>query len=268
MRALPVGGAYTAADLRGPECDRATHVVSRVYLGGFAMVAGESSVIDAAASVFSAKAGASRDASAEHIAREGVAEACEKAQSDGKENSQCAVPLRVGLLAIAGRVEGGCPSGSTFDGKQCVQRQVVTQIDCPPGTKLEGDLPTEDGALVSIPLPNRTTVIDAWSPSCVPCRERVPALVKRAADLEAANAKLVLVAVLAEGESTEQARATLSSWGVSRPFLVDRGDVLRREASVHDLPSTLVISRTGEVLWVAPPTASADDVVKAARSGP
>jgi len=138
MQALPVGSAYAASDLRGPDCERATHVVSRMYLGGFAMVAGETSAIEAAVSVFGAKAGGAQAQSAEHVAREGVAEACDKAQSEGKENAQCAVPLRVGLLAIAGRADGGCPAGSTFDGKACVQKQVVTQIECPPGSKLEG----------------------------------------------------------------------------------------------------------------------------------
>jgi hypothetical protein len=102
------------------------------------MTAGEVGQMEAAASLFSAKAGGSQTESAERVAREGLADACEKAQADGKENAQCAVPLRVGLLPIAGRAEGGCPSGSTFEGGQCVQRQVVTQVECPPGSTFVG----------------------------------------------------------------------------------------------------------------------------------
>jgi hypothetical protein len=90
--------------------------------------------------------------------------------------------------------------------------------------------------------------------------------VKRTADLESAGAKLVLVAVLSDSESTEAARATLASWGVSSPFLVDRGDILRREAGVTALPTTLVLSHAGELQWVAPVGATADDVVRAARA--
>ncbi len=120
MQALPVGPAFSSSDLRGQGCDRATHVVSRVYVGGFAMMAGESSVIDASVNVFSAGMRAGQESAAEHVAREGAAEACTRAQADGKESALCAVPLRVGLLAIAGRAEGGCPDGASWDGKGCV----------------------------------------------------------------------------------------------------------------------------------------------------
>jgi hypothetical protein len=137
MASLPIGSTYLASDLHGPDCERATHVVSRVYLGGFAMAAGEAGSLEAAASVFSAKAGGSTSEAVEHVAHEGIAEACETAQNEGTENAKCAVPLRVGLLPINGRAEGGCPPGSTFDGKQCVQRKVVTEVDCPPGSVAE-----------------------------------------------------------------------------------------------------------------------------------
>lgn len=127
-------------------------------------------------------------------------------------------------------------------------------------------LPSDDGALVSIPFEAHSVVLDVWSPTCVPCRESVPALVKRAADLEAANAKLVLVAVLADDETTEGARERLASWGVRRPFLVDRGEVLLREANVTALPATLVISPGGEVRWIAPTDATVADIVNVVRS--
>jgi thiol-disulfide isomerase/thioredoxin len=127
------------------------------------------------------------------------------------------------------------------------------------------DLPSDSGDLVSLPLAGRATVVDAWAPSCAPCRDAVPALVKRQTDLEGAGVKLVLVAVLAEDESTELARTTLASWGVKAPFLVDRGDVLRREAGISSLPSTLFLSPEGEVRWISPLSATADDIVRAAR---
>ena len=125
-------------------------------------------------------------------------------------------------------------------------------------------LPSDDGNLVTVPFPNVTTVVDAWAPTCKPCREKLPALYARRAEIEAQGGKLVLVAVLSAAESTEDARAALTSWGVSAPFLIDRGDVLRREAGVSSLPATLVLDEQQRVRWLAPPNASANDVVVAA----
>jgi hypothetical protein len=126
-------------------------------------------------------------------------------------------------------------------------------------------LPSADGALVPIPQPDADrTVIDAFGPTCEPCREKVPALLARKAEIEAAGAKLVLVAVLGDGESTTDAQAALKSWGASSAFLVDRGGVLARELGLRELPGTFVIGRTGELLYQGNARGSVDDVVAAA----
>jgi len=91
-------------------------------------------------------------------------------------------------------------------------------------------------------------------------------LYARRGEIEARGGKLVLVAVLSDAETTDDARAALSSWGVAASFLIDRGDVLRREAGVSSLPATLVIDEQQHVCWVAPPNASAEDVVAAASA--
>lgn len=134
------------------------------------------------------------------------------------------------------------------------------------GTRVSLSLPSSTGALVTVPLPSaRVTVVDFWAPSCAPCRKKLPALVAREAALNAAGARLVLVAVLSDGESTADAESTLGSWGVQRPFLIDRGDASRSQAGVDHLPSTLVLEQTGDVRWVAPVEANADDVLAAVR---
>lgn len=136
-------------------------------------------------------------------------------------------------------------------------------------TGIAFELPSDGGALVPIPQPSsRVTVIDAFGPTCAPCREKLPALLARKAEIEASGAKLVLVAVLGDGESTEDAAAALRSWGVESPFLVDRGDVLLRQLGLKGLPGAYVIARNGDLRWEAPPTASADDVVAAAVAAP
>lgn len=132
------------------------------------------------------------------------------------------------------------------------------------GQKVELSLPSDAGDLVSIPIPGASsTVVDFWSPSCVPCRKSLPALHARKADIEAHGGRLVLVGVLSDGETTEMARNTLASWGVKAHFLVDRGGVSQSQAGVRDLPSTIVIDAQGKLRWVAPKGASDADVVSA-----
>jgi len=100
--ALPPGVSFSATALSGPDCARATHVVSAVYVGGFAMAAGEKRAMAGAASMFGARAGGGSAASMDTLADEGQASACRDAQQSRSANDGCAVPLRVGLLALEG----------------------------------------------------------------------------------------------------------------------------------------------------------------------
>ena len=106
--AVPPGTSYKMADLKG-DCAGATHVVSVIYVGGFAMVAGEAKSLEASGSVFGASIGGSSEASAEALDSAGDAEACEKAKKLGHESAQCAVPLRIGLAKIADAVPPKAP---------------------------------------------------------------------------------------------------------------------------------------------------------------
>jgi len=49
--------AFLVSKLRGSRCDAATHVVSKMYVDGFGMVAGVTETLEASASVFGAGAG-------------------------------------------------------------------------------------------------------------------------------------------------------------------------------------------------------------------
>lgn len=128
-------------------------------------------------------------------------------------------------------------------------------------------LPSDTGALVSIPIAGaKATVVDAFGPTCEPCRKKVPALVAQRSALGQQGVSLVLVAVLADGEETKDASAALSSWGASSGFLVDRGDRLAKGLDIRSLPGTVILDRTGKVRWAAAPTSSTQDVVAAARA--
>jgi len=141
----------------------------------------------------------------------------------------------------------------------------ATPGSAPTTTKAVGfSLPSDEGALVTIPVSGaRATVLDFFGPTCEPCKAKVPALEAKRTELAAKGAKLVLVGVLGDGESTADAKRALGSWGVSAPFLVDRDGTGKREAGVVNLPATIVIDASGAVTWVATPTATADEVVAA-----
>jgi hypothetical protein len=120
MAALPPTQVVMASDLQGPGCAQATHVISRVYLGGFGMASGDERALSAQATVFGAGAGASRGGTAIRVTREGNLERCQEAQRTGREEPLCSVPLRVGLIRIEGGGQSACPEGSNWDGQRCV----------------------------------------------------------------------------------------------------------------------------------------------------
>jgi outer membrane protein OmpA-like peptidoglycan-associated protein len=119
--ALPPDATFRAADLKGVDCARATHVVSAIYVGAFVMGAGESRQMDAKSSLFGLATGASSSADVDVLSTEGDAEACSVAQRDGTENYRCAVPLRIGLEALGAPAKVSCPEGSTLQGDTCLQ---------------------------------------------------------------------------------------------------------------------------------------------------
>ncbi len=99
---VAVKPSTSASDIKlaGPGCSEATHLVSAIYLGGFAMAAGEAREMEGAATLFGAGGGARSAAAVENLADEGDAQACHAAQRDGRREERCAVPLRVGLLPL------------------------------------------------------------------------------------------------------------------------------------------------------------------------
>jgi len=97
--ALPPGTTLRTSELKG-DCARATHAVSSVYVGAFAMGAGESRVMEGGASLLGAGGGVKSSAAFESLGDEGDVDACKTSQKDHAENDGCAVPLRIGLIAL------------------------------------------------------------------------------------------------------------------------------------------------------------------------
>ena len=118
----------------------------------------------------------------------------------------------------------------------------------PSATIVALSLPRSDGTLVTVPDGAALSVLAFFSPTCQPCRHSLPALVAREPEFVRHGAVLRLIAVLAESESTESARAALADWGVERPFLVDRFGASARDAGVRSVPVDMLLDETGRVL--------------------
>jgi hypothetical protein len=102
IASLPAGSAFRKSDLRGTQsaCAKATHIVSAIHLGGFAIFAGDGAKLAARATVFGLGAADQEGRSMELIESSGTPEACEAATRSGEENEGCRTPLRIALSPL------------------------------------------------------------------------------------------------------------------------------------------------------------------------
>src|ERR1700722_10194174 len=114
IHAVKPPAPFRMDELKG-ECAGATHVVSKIYVGAFALAIGSAHGLETRPSLFGADNGVGV------IQREGSAKACEAAQDKGVESPSCDVPLRLGLLQIA-------PACTTEDGGPCAATLVATPV--------------------------------------------------------------------------------------------------------------------------------------------
>ncbi|MBN2197132.1 MAG: hypothetical protein JW751_30280 [Polyangiaceae bacterium] len=73
-------------------------------------------------------------------------------------------------------------------------------------------------------------------------------------------------AVLAEEERPDLARETLTSWGVTHSFLIDRSDATRAQTGATALPTAAIVDAIEHVTWLAATGATADPTL-AVRPG-
>jgi formylglycine-generating enzyme required for sulfatase activity len=104
IHGLKLPASFRAEDLRG-DCAGATHVVSKIYVGAFALAVGDATALEARSSLLVNASSASTPRAPMSVEREGNAKACEDAQEKGAFSPTCDVPLRLGLLPIT---TGGC----------------------------------------------------------------------------------------------------------------------------------------------------------------
>jgi hypothetical protein len=114
---LPEGSTIGEYDLVGPECRRATHIISAVFVGGFSMASAAASQVNGAGNLFSR---GDTMAGGEAVAREGHPAICERAEAEGVELGGCSVPLRVSLIALGQPARAPtCPKTQAWDGHRC-----------------------------------------------------------------------------------------------------------------------------------------------------
>jgi thiol-disulfide isomerase/thioredoxin len=106
-------------------------------------------------------------------------------------------------------------------------------------------------------------VLDFWSPSCEPCKRTIPAVLARRADIEKKGAVHVLVAVLQKGESVNDARAALATWGIDERFVVDEDGALLAKIGVPEVPAFAIVDSAGLLHWVAPPGVTISNILDA-----
>ena len=178
--ALPPDASFRATDLKGVDCARATHVVSAVYVGAFILAAGESRQIDAKTTLFGLGAGGSSRADLDVLSTEGDAEACAIAQREGTENYRCAVPLRIGLEALAPPAKVSCPEGSTLQGDTCLR--IVTDAPAAPSAAATASaapaVPTEAASSASAVPPPPVAPVAPLAPGAPVAPRPVPPAAK------------------------------------------------------------------------------------------
>lgn len=94
------------AQLAGKDCDKATHYIARLTLGGFTLKTGNSESLAAGAYFLNAGASGGKSSAVTTEDEQGNPAACEKAKRTGLETPDCVVPLYALLVALDEPVPG------------------------------------------------------------------------------------------------------------------------------------------------------------------
>ena len=105
------------------------------------------------------------------------------------------------------------------------------------GTDLDGHLWTLDE------LEGRPYVLNFWATWCGPCRKELPEMQRLAEEFESQG---VVVILINDGETVDQAREYLREYGLTLPCIVDQSSRLARRYRVRALPTTVMVGADGE----------------------
>ena len=132
--------SVSQSELQG-DCSRATHFIYAVSVGAFDFYSGADATVGASIGVGGVGAGATSKASRKTLNSSGDPASCNVASPDDKAPpGQCGAVIRVEVvpLGAAATQTPTCPSGTQWDGSQCVGTRVVSNVQCPPGSSWNG----------------------------------------------------------------------------------------------------------------------------------
>lgn len=105
--------SVSAGDLQGPDCSKATHIVSALTIGAFDFSAGAGSTVGAGATVGGAGGGASTSSSRELLNSDGQLSACSAAKtSDTRPPEDCGAILRLEVVPLGEAKREVKPTGA------------------------------------------------------------------------------------------------------------------------------------------------------------
>lgn len=109
--------------------------------------------------------------------------------------------------------------------------------------------------------PAESRLIEFWSPSCAPCRQRLQQLHRHRDEFAKRGWSFELVAVVSSDESDALVLEKLSNWGVgTSTWVLAEPDAT--QLHVSGLPSLWLVSSRGHLQWVAPARASLADILR------
>lgn len=92
-------------------------------------------------------------------------------------------------------------------------------------------------------LQGRPYVLNFWASWCGPCREEMPEMQRLAEEFAPEG---VVVILINEGESADQAQGFLHEYNVTLPCILDQSGQLGRRYRVRGLPTTVMIDAEGK----------------------
>lgn len=157
--------AVTADRLEGA-CEGATHFIYAISVGAFDFFAGADAQAGGGVAMLGASAGTKTQSTRETLSRDGEATSCEKATTSDKGPPEgCGALLRLEVVPL-GAAQARAPTCSrgVWNGHECVERLVVTDVTCPAGASWNGKsceasgpapapAPPPDGSTVTAPPP-------------------------------------------------------------------------------------------------------------------
>jgi len=157
----------SAGELQGPDCTKATHVVTALTIGAFDFSAGSGASVGASATVGGAGGGASSSSAKEMLNSDGTRSACDTAKtSDSKPPEACGAILRLEVVPLGEAKRDVGPPG-------VAPPPAVAGVTAVPGAggEVEISVPDKDYTFrASVEAGGKTVICDKPVTYYEPCR--------------------------------------------------------------------------------------------------